>query len=81
MGDEGEFWRDVKEAIRKEKAEYEEKISSDYEYLVQRAQTVGDHHRIGEWDFWWTGTVRNYKTGKKKSFEEFVREIRKNEKN
>lgn len=59
----GEYWRDVKQHYRKKQKEYEDKISNDYSYLCSIAKDVGDHHRIGDWDFWWTGTVRNIKTG------------------
>ncbi len=72
----GEFWRDVKEAQRQEKEEYESRISGDYNFLVKNSQRVGDHHRFEEWDFWWTGTVRNYKTGKRIHFSQLVKLVK-----
>lgn len=63
MGDMGDYWRDVKEHYRQKQNKYEHKIASDYNYLCGISKKVGDHNRIGIWDFWHTGTVRNIKTG------------------
>ena len=64
MGELGEYWRDVKGHFREKQKKYEQEIESDYSWLVDRSIKKGNQHRIGDWDFWGTGTVRNYKTGK-----------------
>lgn len=68
MGEEGEFWRAVKENARRKQEAYERKISPVLEALIKHPECkeVGNQWRIGgEWDFWWTGTVRNIKTGER----------------
>lgn len=79
MGDEGEFWHAVKEDQRRYKEKYETLIEPMISSLTNhpKCKYVGDHYRIDEvWDFWWTGTVRNIKTGKnidiKKLFKMYI---------
>lgn len=62
MSEMSEYWRDVKAHFDGKKRKYQEKISNDYNELCNIAKEVGDHHRIGDWDFWYTGTVINIKT-------------------
>jgi hypothetical protein len=65
MSDTAEYWQDVKSFFNKKKKRYEKKINNTYIELINHplCKQVGDQHRIDCWDFWWTGTVRNYKTG------------------
>lgn len=78
MGDLGDYWRDVKDHYRQKQKKYEDKISDDYSWLVKRSVQKGNQHRIGEWDFWWTGTVRNYKTGRNISIKQLRDLVEKN---
>lgn len=70
----GEYWRDVKEHYREKQKRYEQKISGVYQKLCNHPlhRKAGDHHRIDVWDFWYTGTVRNYKTGENISLQELL---------
>lgn len=74
----GEYWRDVKQHFRKKQERYEQKISDDYSWLIARSIKKGNQHRIGDWDFWWTGTVRNYKTGENISIKQLRILVEKN---
>jgi hypothetical protein len=77
MGDEGDIWREVKEYRRQQQDKYEKTISPVINKLIvhPECKDVGDHWRIGGvWDFWWTGTVRNIRTGENISIKELARQ-------
>ena len=66
MTEMGDFFRELKKRKRKQQEKYERKISSFLNELIKHpmCKRFGDHWRIDEvWDFWYTGTVRNIKTG------------------
>ena len=64
MGDAGDYWRESKEHNKRQQRKYQKKISGVLSDLISISKVVGDHWRIGGvWDFWYTGTTRNIKTG------------------
>ena len=66
MSEMGDFYRELKKRKRKQQEKYEQQISPILHELINHpmCKRVGDHWRIdGIWDFWYTGTVRNIKTG------------------
>jgi hypothetical protein len=77
MSDLKEYWDDVKHHYREKKNAHEKQIYPVYEKLLALPECtrVGDHHRIGEWDFWYTGTVMNYKTHERSSFKALLKAI------
>lgn len=78
MGDEGEYWRDIKEHFRRKQNKYEKRISPLMNKLRNHpdCKSVGNQWRIGgEWDFWHTGTVRNIKTGENISVQELCKKF------
>ena len=78
MGEVGEYWRDVKTHYRKKQNRYENKITPLINELIEHPECnkVGDHWRIdGVWDFWWTGTVRNIKTGDNMGIQELAKKF------
>ena len=80
MGDLGDYWRDVKAHYRNRTtnrplSKKQKEVRDCYARLIARATVAGDHHRIGTWDFWFTGTVRNYKTGEYLSLTELEKRI------
>jgi len=66
----GEYWRDVKEHYRNK----QKKLKPIYDQLLERpdCKEIGDQHRIDDWDFWCTGTVRNYKTGERTTLKKLI---------
>lgn len=76
MGDMGDFWRDVKDHYKRKQARYEKKIAPMVNELIAHpdCKQVGDHWRLGRWDFWWTGTVKDYRTNEHTSIQKLYKE-------
>ena len=83
MGDLGDYWRDIKNAPRhyklskkqKEKQrKWREESNKRMNSLLASPLCVeiGDHHKIGDWHFWFTGTVMNPKTKEYSSTEKLL---------
>jgi len=68
----GDYWRDVKAHFKGKQDTYEKRIAVELATLRERAEKVGNHHRIGVWDFWHTGTVMNIKTGERISVQKLL---------
>lgn len=82
MSEMGEYWNDVKSHFKNKKEIYQSKIHDSYDFLRKHkdCEEVGDHHRIfGEWDFWWTGTVRNIKTGEQITYKKLIEKLQNND--
>lgn len=72
MGELGDDWREIKRQRREKKNARVDRIGSRYQELIAHPLTkkVGEQHRIESWDFWYSGTAYNYKTGAHSSVEE-----------
>ena len=75
MSDGADYWRDVKAHFKRKQNRYEKKISSRLSELIAHpnCKKVGDHWRIDEWDFWYTGTVMNPRTKEYSSIPELTK--------
>lgn len=72
MGEIGEYWRDMKEARREKRAEFEASVGMPTEkFYAQQVSDAGfkivqlseHHYRVGDFDFWpSTGKFMNRKT-------------------
>lgn len=71
MGELGDDWRDVRYMRLREKNKRIKELAPIYEELCRHplARRTGTQHRIETWDFWFTGTVYNYKTRERISLE------------
>lgn len=77
MGEVGEYWRDVKSHYRRKQKKYENTISPMYEALINHpdCKEIGDHWRIGRWDFWRTGTVKDFRTNEHSNIKALYEEV------
>ena len=76
MSDGADYWRDVKAHFRNKKNKHTDKISPLRNKLTAHpdCKVVGDHWRIGKWDFWYTGTVMNPRTKEYSTLERLIKE-------